>query len=189
MSYTLVALAPKDGWAYVKKDDNLYLIYPPFDNPYFNVATEEEFIKAIDFFGFESRNKEFVNINELIRFIKEEYNKHIDPEVLKITNDELLDELLSSASEEDIEYYLEIIKNEFLPNNKIDAAKKLLNKLYNLSIVENDSYLRNKIKKMYFSISYPLNIFYSLEIHNSAFQKNFLSYKAEKATNICVEQL
>jgi hypothetical protein len=133
MKYELVTHMPNDGWSYIRVDGNLYLIYPPFSEDLCSRKASDSDIDSSIRFGFALLNKPFDNADDLLRYIKDEYTKHIDPSILNISNDELLDKFIRVASPDDVEYFLQLIETELIPNGKHEAASRLRDKLSKLN--------------------------------------------------------
>jgi hypothetical protein len=71
----LVAIAPEDGWGYIKTNNNYYLIRPPYPSKLEELpkVTESTINRAITFYGFRSCHHEFNDLDEVIKFLEKTY--------------------------------------------------------------------------------------------------------------------
>lgn len=135
----IVALAPQDGWAFVRENENLYLLRPPYTASGKIDCTAKEVEEAILKYGFFSVDHPFSHYSELIRFIKDEYVRTNKENGIDTPTTDELKELLRYASEDVLSGFLNRAETELIPGGKIEAAESLA-----LDIMKLDKVVGNK---------------------------------------------
>jgi hypothetical protein len=135
----IVALAPYDGWAFVRENDNLFLLRPPYTVSSRDRCSPKELAEAVSKHGFNSVDRSFGSYSELIQFVKDEYIKANKDNGKVVPTVEELKELLNYASEDVLLGFLEKAEKELLPEGKIEAAESLI-----LDLMKLDKVIKNK---------------------------------------------
>ncbi len=105
----LLAHASESGWAYVKFNGDYFLIYPPFDDNLFtNKVSENEVLRA-PVLEMQSLNMNFDSEASFRDYLEKKYVEHVDPEILKIPNDQLLKEFISTQTPDERLMTIEIL--------------------------------------------------------------------------------
>ena len=143
--YKLVAIAIEDGWAYILKDKNYYLIRPPYID--LKAVDSKEIDYAISFLGYLEiayNNKE---LEEIIKYIKKKSEIfYQNKEDLKITSEEI-DEYFEYSSEEDFRFLFDCINKNLILEGKIPAARSFITDIDNHKSSKK-YYLKENIKEM-----------------------------------------
>jgi hypothetical protein len=146
----VVALAPRDGWAFIEDNGDLFLLRPPYTVSSKIQCTKNELEEAVLKHGFHSVDYPFKNYSEAIRFIKDEHVKSNKERGAAAPTMEELKELLDYASEDVLLGFLGKAEKELIPEGKIEAAESLA-----LDLMKLDKLIENK--KL---LDYALNIIY-----------------------------
>lgn len=135
----IVALAPRDGWAFVEENEDLFLLRPPYTVSSKIQCTAKELEEAVVKHGYHSVNYPFKNYSELIQFIKDEYIRAKKDSGAPTPPMQELKELLDYASEDVLLRFLEKADKELIPEGKIEAAESLA-----LDLMKLDKLIENK---------------------------------------------
>jgi hypothetical protein len=137
----IVALAPHDGWAFVKEKEELFLLHPPYTVSTKVRCTAIELEESVLKHGFHSVDYSFCNFSELIQFIKNEYIRANKESGKTVPTVEELKELLNHASEDTLLGFLERAETELIPEGKIEAAESIALDLMKLDKVRENKEL------------------------------------------------
>lgn len=125
MEIKIIAIAPKDGWGFIEKEEKLFLLRPPYTTSDQIEVTIKDLSKAIHSYGFEecaiSRN----SINETVKFLKDAYIETKKTQGIELPSFEKLREGLKYATDEVLLEYLKRAKKELIPEGKLDAAESV----------------------------------------------------------------
>ena len=153
MNLNLIAIAPFDGWAYVKDNGAVYLIKPPYNIANKVLAGEEQKGMAVAKYGFYECNETFDSYPQLTGFLKERYkelNKAIGRNVEPVSTDEIL-KFINNLPADKIREFGDKIESDFIEAEKYADAIKLIGDVLNIEKVKNDKTLKahfNKLKKL-----------------------------------------
>jgi len=125
MEIKIIAIAPKDGWGFIEKEEKLFLLRPPYTTSDQIEVTIKDLSKAIHSYGFEecaiSRN----SINETVKFLKDAYIETKKTQGIELPSFEKLREGLKYATDDVLLEYLKRAKKELIPEGKLDAAESV----------------------------------------------------------------
>lgn len=144
MNLNLIAIAPFDGWAYVKDNGAVYLIKPPYNIANKVLAGEEQKDKAVAKYGFYECNETFDYYAQLTGFLKERYkelNKAIGRNVEPVSTDEIL-KFINNLPADKIREFADKIKSDFIEAEKYADAIKLIGDVLNIDKVRKHNDLR-----------------------------------------------
>ena len=137
----LLAIAPEDGWAFVRRDGQLILIKPPYRDSSLVRVSEDIIEKAVSQHGFDRLQEFYPGWGPLIDFLRAEL-ANVRKSKLDILDDaELKFELLRDAPREILEDYLHRTESELIPSGEWRAALDVLTLLMRIDIVRQDASL------------------------------------------------
>ena len=123
MGIEVIAIAPNDGWAFIKKEDSrIFLLRPPYTSSDQIEASEKDLENAIHLHGFEECAHSFSNIKEVIRFLKDKYVEAMKNLGVELPSLDDLKELLKYASDDILLEFLEKAERDLIPRGKLDVA-------------------------------------------------------------------
>jgi len=137
----LLAIAREDGWAFVKKDEQLILIKPPYRDSNLVRVSEDIIEKAVSQHGFEWVQESYAGWGPLVDFLRTELSKVRQCELGMLDDAELKFELLRDAPREILEDYLRRTESELIPGGEWNAALDVLTLLMRIDIVRHDANL------------------------------------------------
>ncbi len=140
MEIKIIAAAPYDGWAFILKEERLYLLKPPYRSSDLMESSARDLEKALHHYGFQAHDREFSSFYQLIQYLKQEYVKNMKELGFSDPSREELTSLLEYASDEILEEYLEKVEKELIPHRKLAAAESILIQfLYLEKVCKNDA--------------------------------------------------
>lgn len=123
MGIEVIAIAPNDGWAFIKKEDSkIFLLRPPYTSSDQIEASEKDLENAIHLHGFDECAHSFSNIKEVIRFLKDKYVEAMKNLGIELPSLDDLKELLKYASDDILLEFLEKAEKDLIPRGKLDVA-------------------------------------------------------------------
>lgn len=144
MKIKMVAIAPFDGWAFIIKDEVIYLLRPPYHTHDLMESSESELATAICRYPYRECNVFFNKLSEAVNFLKETYVEEMEKMGFSLPDRDELKSLLEFPSEEVLADYLDKMENEFIPNRNLDAGESLALELIRLEKVKQDATLFNR---------------------------------------------
>lgn len=146
MKIKMIAIAPYDGWAFIIKDEQLYLLRPPYHSKDLQEVEERELENAIHKYGFQECDYIFNNLAETISFLNEKFIDAVKKKGISLPDKEHLKELLEYASEDILVGYLEKAEKEFIPQRNLDAAESIALTLLPLEkVIQNEELFQKTI--------------------------------------------
>jgi hypothetical protein len=139
----MIAAAVEDGWAFVRRGNNILLIKPPYLQSNMLAVSEDTVEKAITRHGFASVEKHFHSWGDLITFLKNQLIATRKEQGLAEPRTELIRELVEFAPLYMLKSYLDRAKNELIPNREWNACLNLLTAIMGLETVRVNSELYN----------------------------------------------
>lgn len=139
MKIKMIAIAPYDGWAFIIKEEQLYLLRPPYRSKDLLEIGEKDLENTIHKYGFQECDHAFNNLTETIGFLNEKIIDAAKKSGISLPDKEQLKELLEYASEEILMGYLEKAEREFIPQRNLDAAESIA-----LALLPLDKVIQNK---------------------------------------------
>jgi hypothetical protein len=140
----LVAAALEDGWALVRKDEQLMLLRPPYRQSNVAYVSEDTVDKAVELHGFQSIRRSYDEWENLIGYLRHELTKAHRARFGAISDAELQQELLRDAPRSVLEEYLRRTELELLPNREWRAAVDLLTVMTKVELVQKDHELLSR---------------------------------------------
>ena len=122
----LIAIAPEDGWAFVKEEGSIHLIRPPYRKNNVSIASEATVEKAISTQGFVSEQKDFPDWRSLITDIQNRLIEARKEQGQSVPGPEAAQKLIQYAPQHIVESYLDRVETDLFPDSKWDAAMDLL---------------------------------------------------------------
>ena len=138
MKIKIIAIAPNDGWAFIIKEDKIFLLHPPYVSSNQLEVSEEDVETAIHLHGFEECNFDFNSLHEVIEFLKTKYIESMKNQGIGLQSSEQLRELLKYAPDDVLLQYLKRAEEELIPEGKLDAAESIALELLKLDQVKED---------------------------------------------------
>lgn len=121
----LLAIAPEDGWAFVRSADRILLLRPPYSKRRHPAVMESVVTRAVAVEGFESADQVFPDWPTLFAFLEERFLA-ARPALPAALAPESVERILRHAPRPVLESLLDRIENELLPSRQWDAAGELL---------------------------------------------------------------
>jgi len=125
MKIKMIAIAPYDGWAFIIKEERLFLLRPPYREKDLVEVEEKDLENAVHKYGFQECDHAFNNFAETIGFLNEKYIEAMKKKGISLPDKAQLKELLEYATEEILMGYLEKAEKEFIPHRNLDAAESI----------------------------------------------------------------
>ncbi len=120
----LLALAPEDGWAFVRSAERILLLRPPYGKRRHRYVEESTVARAVAVEGFAAADQIFPGWPALFTFLEERFLAGRLP--LPALAPESFERILRHAPRSTLESLLDRIENELLPGRQWDAAGELL---------------------------------------------------------------
>ncbi|NIM11282.1 MAG: hypothetical protein GTO45_04765 [Candidatus Aminicenantes bacterium] len=140
MRIKMIAVAPYDGWAFIIKEEQLYLLRPPYQSGDLIEMSEKDLASAISKYMFHECHLGFCNLSETISFLKKKYVEAMEKQGISLPKQEELKSLLRYATDEILWGYLEKAEKEFIPQRNLDAAEAIALALMRIDkVIKNDT--------------------------------------------------
>jgi hypothetical protein len=137
----ILALAPEDGWAYVREGERIRLIRPPYTRSRSFVVSEQSVAIAIAKHGFmpaDDLERCYPDWPALIQFLGGRMLEALQAKRLEIAED-TGERMLEFATIETLNRYLARIDAELIPNSRWDHAESLLLNMLCLQVLREAS--------------------------------------------------
>lgn len=121
----LLALAPEDGWAFVRSADRILLLRPPYGKRRHPTVEESVVSRAVAVEGFTAEDRAFPDWPALFGFLEKQFLAG-RPALPAALAPESVERILRHAPRSSLESLLDRIEREFLPDRQWDAAGELL---------------------------------------------------------------
>jgi len=144
----MIAIEPHDGWAFIIKDERLYLLRPPYQSNDLVESSEKDLTTAVSKYHFQESNTVFNTLTEAINFLRDKYVESMKKSGFKLPKEEELKSLLEFATEDILLDYLDMAEQELIPNRNLDAAESLALELVQLEKVKENSAMFNRAVKI-----------------------------------------
>ncbi len=142
MKIKVIAAAPCDGWAFIVKEEKIFLLRPPYISSNLSEVSEDVVAKAVSAYGFEECDAVFDNINEVIRFLKDQLVKSRKDLGFEVPSSEELKELLKYFDDDVLFKYLRRAQAELIPEGNFEAAESIALEILKLERVETNPEMR-----------------------------------------------
>jgi hypothetical protein len=140
----LLASAPGDGWAFIKKDQRVVVIRPPYQQWTLTAVPEGTVEKALQHHGFVAQDRTFADWDSLIAHLREQFLAVRRDQGLKVPDTEELRSILHLAPAYLLAAFLDRVEMELLPQREWESAMELLTYLLGVEAVKTDSDLYNR---------------------------------------------
>jgi hypothetical protein len=137
----LLAAAPEDGWAFVKRGEETLLVRPPYRRWNLSVVPESAVEKAILTHGFVPMEESFAQWDALVAFLEQQLVEARKAQGQAIPDSQSVRELVRHAPPHILEVYLDRVESELLPEGEWTAAQDLLALLIGLETVQDNAVL------------------------------------------------
>lgn len=121
----LLAIAPEDGWAFVRSEDRILLLRPPYGKRRHPSVDESTVARAIAVEGFEAADQAFPDWPAVFAFLEERFLAERTPLPAALAP-QSVERILRHAPASVLESFLDRIQHELLPGRQVDAAGELL---------------------------------------------------------------
>ena len=125
MEIKVIAIAPNDGWAFIKTAEGIFLLRPPYISSNQTEVTQSDVEKALHLHGFEECDSSFDNKREVIGFLKDKYVESMKNRGIELPSPDELKELLKYATDDALLRFLERAEKELIPDGKRKAARSI----------------------------------------------------------------
>lgn len=142
--FDLLAGDPEDGWAFVRRGEEILLVRPPFRCWNRSVVTESTVEQAVSTQGFVAMEGSFDGWTALIAFLEDKMVEVRKAQGQDVPTSDSIEEVLKLAPKRILKAYLDRVESEFIPNREWDAAFNLLITFVTLDTVKDDSDLRGR---------------------------------------------
>jgi hypothetical protein len=121
----LLALAPEDGWAFVRSDGRIRLLRPPYGKRVHPEVAESEVARAVAVEGFEAADARFEDWTSIFAYLEKRFLAS-RPEPRREVTPEVVERILRHAPPDALEGFLDRIERELLPDGQWAPASTLL---------------------------------------------------------------
>ena len=136
MPISIIALAPKDGWAFISRDGRIYLIRPPYDQDDEIEVSIDEVAQRFDSCEFREVHASFENEDDLIDFIKKAFIELRKNQNSFTPSSDQLIELLNYSTNEALSQLLGKIRNEMIRSGRYLDAINIVDMLLKIDNIE-----------------------------------------------------
>jgi hypothetical protein len=140
----LLASAPRDGWAFVEKDQKVLLVRPPYQQWALTHVSEGAVEKAVQHHGFVMQGRSFVSWDSLIGFLRSQYLAFRRRQDSNVPDLQEIRSILHMAPSGLIMKYLSRVESELLPGGEWGPAMELLIYLLGVDTIKGDSTLYDR---------------------------------------------
>ncbi len=125
MKIKIIAIAPSDGWAFIVKEEEIFLLRPPYISSNQIEVSEKDVENAIPLHGFEECDTIRDSISEVVKFLKEKYVESMKKQSVGLRSSEKLRKLLKYANDDVLLQYLKKADGELIPDGNLNAAESI----------------------------------------------------------------
>jgi len=122
----LLAVAPEDGWAFVRTGESIWLVRPPYSRSNTSPVSEHVLEKGVTRHGFFACDRGFADWRELVEFLNEEVRKSREARGEQIVREGLGAQMLQFAPDDVLDRFLSRVETELLPAGSWEPAERLL---------------------------------------------------------------
>ena len=135
----ITAIAPYDGWAFISKEEKIFLLKPPYESLGISEASENVVENAVGKYGFEKCDIAFSSMEEVIRYIKDQFITSRKDLGIETPSSEELKDLLKYFEDDVLLEYLRRAREELIPQGRFDAAEAIALDILKLERVKDNS--------------------------------------------------
>ena len=141
----LLALAPEDGWAYVRTEKGIRLLRPPYINGTSSFVEEHTVEKAVCTHGFTAMTEHFADWGRLIDFLNQRVVESRQAHGQTIPEPGAMgQDMLKMAPPDVLITFLDRVERELLPQHQWSHAESLLLAMIRLPTVRQDAELHER---------------------------------------------
>ncbi len=145
---TLLAVASEDGWAFVRTDESILLVRPPYSHSNCRKVGEHAVEEGVTRHGFSACERDFADWRELIRFLNDLVRKTRDARGEQIVRQGLGAQMMQFASDDVLDKFLGRVETELVPSGSWEPAERLLIDMLKLPQVRQNSSLLARVSKL-----------------------------------------
>lgn len=149
MEIKVIAIAPNDGWAFIIKEDEMFLMRPPYTSNHMLEATQKTVQNALHMHGFEVCDQSFGNWKEVIDFLKNKYVEAIKSRGIDLPSKDELGEILKYATDDILLRFLERAEKELIPQGKREAARSIALDIMKLEKAKSNTEIHDKALRVF----------------------------------------
>jgi hypothetical protein len=142
MALQRVAVALRDGWAFVQAEGNLYLVRPPYRRPF--LVDEHVLARAIADQGFVAEKRDFSDWASLLAELRQQFIAERKALGKRAADREEVFGILEYAPKAILLGYVNRIETELIPGREWEPALELLTRLLRLASVQADAALHDR---------------------------------------------
>ena len=146
--FRLLAIAPEDGWAFVRRDDELLLVKPPYSQRTLSRVEEVDLERSLSLQGFQAENRSFADWGSLIAHLQAEIVAAHEARGQSEPASEDIRELIHFAPHYILSNYLDRIEKELIPNREWEPALDLLTFLLGVEAVRSEATLYERTRRL-----------------------------------------
>ena len=140
MKINIIAIAVDDGWAFIVKEGKIFLLSPPYTS---HTEVSRKVVEhSIYLYRVEECDIVLNSIDDAVEYLKKKYIESMKKRGIKIPSSKQLRRLWKYATDDVLLKCLKKIKNELIPEGKLDIAKSMASDLIKLEKVQNNSEMR-----------------------------------------------
>lgn len=136
--FSLLAAALEDGWAFVKRGEEVLLVRPPYRQWSISVVPESTVEKAVHAHGFTLMKEKFADWSSLVAYLQKQLVETRKAQGQAVPESESVQRLVHYAPRHILVSYLDRIQLDLLPNREWNAALDLLTTLIDLEAIKKD---------------------------------------------------
>ena len=144
----LLAIAPEDGWAYVRSDNRVYLVRPPYTPSNRTVVDERTVERAVQQHGFDAATQVLADWADLVGFLNDQVRRARSARGQVVTDEGIGAQILQFAPAEVLGRYLDRVEAQLLPCDKWDPAERLLSDMLSVEAVQQDRSLLERVSML-----------------------------------------
>jgi hypothetical protein len=147
---TLLAMDPRDGWAFVQDDVKTLLLRPPYRQSDTRVVPNGAASRAVTQGDFRAEDKKFDGWATLIAFVRDEVVRQSRADGRVLGHPELGEEVLRHAPPSLVSALLDRIESSLLPEGQLARAEEMIDAvLHHASCLREDEPLWERTKEMH----------------------------------------
>ncbi len=139
--FELLAIAPEDGWAFLRRHGALHLLRPPYQSWNLETVAEESLERALHQHGFIVDRRVFADWASLIAELKARTIAAYHAQGRQTADSETIRSLLHKAPRPVLQTFLDRVEHELLPNRERRAAFEILTELLGVRVLRDDTEL------------------------------------------------
>jgi hypothetical protein len=148
MAVRLLAIDSTEGKAFYEENGKFYHLRPLYGEGGIVPVKQEQMLLVVRRENYEKIDSEFANIKSAIEFIRTRYEENRRSSGLKIPEDSLLQKVIHNADDDILLEYIQKAIKIWLPENKLEEAKELLNDLKTLPNFQSRSKLHEATEQL-----------------------------------------